>query len=133
MSATSFLALDVDVESKSELSTLILALDSWVFPVAVDFRDGVYRATLELRDGAPAPELAIGRFLSFIGSLPAPALSSWLTADRRVFNVGIQAGSEHSTEFVFSPALLRLVADSQAQLMLTIYGLRGAEVELSGD
>ena len=43
MNATSFLALDVDVESKLELSTLILALDSSVFSVAADFCDGVYR------------------------------------------------------------------------------------------
>lgn len=124
---THFIAVDIDVESQSDPSPLATGLGAGAFLINSDSRDDVHRGTFEL-DGSPSDaEEAIRRFISLLERLPADALGVWRGAQRRTFNVGVQAGASHSYELAFSSDLLRVAAEWGAKLVITVYGARPAD------
>lgn len=117
-----FLTVDLEIESYDELQPLALAfgeeaLELYCGPVKSHFR-AVFEVAGDLRD----PDSLIQRFCFLVESLDRAALGLWKRAFSRVFDIGYESGSDH-TSFVsdIRPDTIEEVAKIGASIRVTIY------------
>jgi hypothetical protein len=69
-------------------------------------------------------ETDVRRLIKLISALKGAARRSWRTAERRVFDIGIQAGSDKRPfeEVRLSVPTLRAVSELVVQINVTVYG-----------
>lgn len=117
-----FLNVDLDVESSEDLAPLIAALE----PHACSMERPPGRASFELNQpvSPTTPEPLVVAFVQAVSSLPPPIRAIWDRAARRTFDIGIQSGRRPLQEaHRLSPETLRLAADVDAEIAVTVYGL----------
>ena len=128
--ATSFLNVDLDIWSNEPMGPLVRALGRDIFDLHVGPEGAGYSAHLEV-SGSIARGGAEGRIREFvrrIEALPARARRLWDGAQRREFNIGIDAGWKPRVfELKLKPATLRQAALVKAAIVVTIYAVREDE------
>ncbi|MBV9829306.1 MAG: hypothetical protein JO001_27120 [Alphaproteobacteria bacterium] len=73
-------------------------------------------------DEPPSVDRTIRAFASLISTLPPEAMSIWKRLDRRIFDIGIQAGcNPRSTGFTVSNSAITLLHDLDAEVVFTVY------------
>jgi hypothetical protein len=117
-----FLNVDLDIHSRSKLKPLVNAMGKTVDVLHLGRDQGVYQAHLELPGVHRSADATIKRFCKLIQSLPPPAAKLWDKADKRGFNIGIQAAIRpHAFEIVLAPATIRIASSLNARIVVTIY------------
>ncbi len=114
---TSFLNVDLDLESSENLASVAQALA----PDAYSLERPSGMASFEL-EGVTDPDMAILRFAELVERFSAEVRAAWDRCTRRTFDVGIQAGSEpHASSFRISANALRAAAQIGAEIAITVY------------
>ncbi len=119
---TSYLNVDLEVGSRSELSPLIRSFG------AINLFSGRtprgHVATFEVTGLSRSPVSTLRGHIRRIRRLRGRARHLWQTAVRRDFNIGVQAGRKpHAFELVLTPATVRAVAGVHAGIVLTVYAV----------
>jgi hypothetical protein len=120
---TTFLNVDLDIYSKSDLDPLVTALGKKVLVCYVGLDRRTYVAHIELASGNPkSADAAIRRFCVLIGALPKAARELWDTAKTREFNIGVQAATQpYSWEMALSCETVEAAAKLKARIGFTVY------------
>ena len=121
---THYLNVDLEISGRRDLQPLVDALAPHAFPLHVGFHNGRHRAALELSATFnKTADATIQRLAAVVKSLPRGARQRWKDAERRDFNIGIQAGHQpYSFECPVGNAALRAAAALGARLVITVYG-----------
>lgn len=123
-----FLNVDLDLHAPDGLDAIVAAFDG----VAMDLHDGDYPRPLgddhasfeviHIDHETATPESTIAAFCDAIESFPADAKQQWTAASERVFNIGIECGSEPYHQIWRLPAeLVKRVAALGGVIELTVY------------
>ena len=125
--ATTFLNVDLDIYSKSNLQPLLAGLGRRIL-VLHKGRDGkIYRAHLELARTPKTADVAIRGFATLIRALPKHERRLWNSATVRCFNIGIQAATQpYSYEIPLARKTIEVVSWLQAQIVVTVYAAEAA-------
>jgi len=119
---TTFLNVDLDVLSRSNLQPLVTVLGHRTFALHVGRDKHTYRAHLELSRDPKNPDAAIRSFVALIRALPKAERKLWDTAKVRDFNIGVQAAMQpHCYEIPLARETIEAVSTLRARLVLTIY------------
>src|SRR5258708_38519155 len=121
---TSFLNVDLDIYSKSNLQPLVTAMGKKVHVLFVGRIKRTYQAHLELRESglSESADSIIRGFCVLIRALPKAALELWNAAKVRDFNVGVEAAMQpHSHEIALASKTVRAAAEVNARIVLTVY------------
>ena len=119
---TSFLNVDLELRSASDLAPLVKALTRSTLPLHVGRLRRSYRARLCLRRQPKSPSDAIQGFIRAVSKLSPNHKTAWKRASLREFDVGIQAGLEpRLSEWALDALTLRQVAVLGGQVRLTLY------------
>jgi hypothetical protein len=94
---TSFLNVDLDIYSKSNLEPLVEALGDGVFVNYVGREKGRYSAHLSRASFGRSADSLMGELAHLVKKLPRHVKRLWDSAASREFNVGIQAGKKPSS------------------------------------
>ena len=124
-SVTTLLNVDLDIWSITPLDDLLRSFGRRVFVLHTGKEGRRYAAHLELaRDGASRGADALIRdFVALVRGLPPKGRALWNRAQRRDFNVGIQAASQpYSYELPLEVSTVRAAAAVNARIVFTIYG-----------
>lgn len=125
---TTFLNVDLDISSRSDLAPLVVALGRKVIPLYVGREGRGYSAHLELARVPKDANTAIQRFTTLVRALPADARALWQTAATRDFNVGIQAALHpHAYTHALAPDTLSAAASLNARVVFTVYAAEGRD------
>jgi hypothetical protein len=121
---TRYLNVDLEITGRRDLQPLVDALTPHAFPLHVGFRHGRHRAALELSATAnTTADATIQRLAALVNGLPRGARQLWKDAERRDFNIGIQAGRQpYSFECLVGNDALRAAAALGARVVITVYG-----------
>jgi hypothetical protein len=119
---TTFLNVDLDLLSRSNLQPLVTVLRHRTFALHVGRDKHTYRAHLELSEAPRNPDAAIRSFAALIRTLPKAERKLWDTARVRDFNVGVQAAMQpHCYEIPLARETIEAVSTLRARLVFTIY------------
>jgi hypothetical protein len=120
----SFLNVDLEIFSKSDLKPLVAALGNkiMVHYLGREFRKN--KAYLCLAGPQPkTPELGVIRYCKLIQKLPPPERAIWNAAKSRSFDIGIEAPKRETYYwFAVGPDAFRAAAEVGAQIAVTVYG-----------
>ena len=122
---TTLLNVDLDIWSNSPLDDLVRAFGRRVFVLHAGKKGRRHAAHLELaREGASrGADALIRSFVALVRRLPPKGRALWNRAQRRDFNVGIQAASKpYSYELPLEAGTVRAAAAVNARVVFTIYG-----------
>jgi hypothetical protein len=120
---THFLNVDLDLFSKSNLQPLVTAMGNKVLVLFIGRYKRTYRAHLELTGLSKNADSTVRSFCTLIRRLPSAALKLWDGANRRDFNIGVQAGLKpDSYEIPLATDTLIAASKINARIVLTIYG-----------
>ena len=126
---TTFLNVDLDLYSRSNLEPLVAALGQRVFTLHLGREGQTYSAHLELSRKPRTADRAIRSLAALIHTLPKAERRLWDTANVRDFNVGVQAALQpHSYEIPLAYETLKIASALKARIVFTIYA---AEVRKS--
>ncbi|QDT37132.1 hypothetical protein [Stratiformator vulcanicus] len=125
-----FLNVDLDVVSTRPTAPLTKSLDGIAYPLHETASDGQYLASYELTE----PEKRAGtefnaeqmvlEFCDAIAALTGDALSVWVLASKKEFNLGFDSGLHpRNLQWSLQPETLQRVADVDAALVITIYAV----------
>jgi hypothetical protein len=121
---TQFLNVDLDVFSKVPLDPIVDAFGKKVFVLHAGKWGRRYSAHFELTDsgrGQQGDQL-IRRFVELVKRLPRRARRLWNEADRREFNIGIEAAVRSQIfELRLQPRTLEAVARVGGRIVVTVY------------
>ncbi|ASP37933.1 hypothetical protein CHH28_04235 [Bacterioplanes sanyensis] len=104
MNESSFLNIDLDLESEHDLRPLAQAWGDDVCVFRLDNDDGVWRGSFETME--EDAEQIIDKYHQLVTKLSPPLRALWDSAHQRVFDIGFQSGAE--------PRLYRSVLSAQA-------------------
>jgi hypothetical protein len=119
---SSFLNVDLEIFSKSDLQPLVVALGSniHVHYLGMEFR--LFKAYFDLSQQPKTPESGILRFCKLIQKLPPSERAIWNAAKSRSFDIGIEAPSHGSHYWVaVGSEAIRSAAEINAQIAITVY------------
>ncbi len=137
-----FLNVDLDILGNGELAALGEALEHRSVVLFAGRAGRKFRVSIETGRTYLSPESTIWGLLRLMASLPLPLQTIWARAHSRTFSIGYSAGSEleeyHQTkpnsgvwkrkgpllaqhQAIFSPRLLRALADVDARIETIIY------------
>jgi hypothetical protein len=126
------IAIDLVVRSRRSLARLVPALPRAYQPLG---QNGQAVAGLIVLNGWPARdvETALRRLLGRLEPLRGQAKREWVSAYRRVFDIGVQAGGERPPfeELRITPNTLGRVAALGVQLHVTVYPPEPAASEVA--
>ena len=121
MTRAEFLNVDLDLFG-GELAEVIAALEPGAFVLHEERDASPAMATLELDGDPQSLEDAVAGFADLVEKMPASAPASWDGCERRVMNVGIQAGDDpHQATFALSKDALARLVNMHAELLFTVY------------
>ena len=119
---TTFLNVDLDLFSRSDLQPLVTALGRKVHILFVGRDTQTYRAHLELSRDPKSVGVAIRRFAALISKLPRMERKLWDGAKVRDFNVGVQVAMRpHAYEIPISIEAIEIASTLKARIVFTIY------------
>ena len=121
--ATHFLNVDLELVTRADVDALLAHWGSLVM-LRDSVEDGTRTIWIELEEDRRAVEPTLDAFLSLVETLPDSLQRMWDDCDVRCFSVGIQAGtSPHAEVFSIASGTLRRIADIQASVVFTVYGV----------
>ena len=119
---TSFLNVDLDIYSKSNLERLVEALGDGVFVNYVGREKGRYSAHLSRSSFGQSADALMGELAHLIKKLPRQVKRLWDSAASREFNVGIEAGKKPSSHVILiTEKTIKLVAALKGGIAITTY------------
>ena len=120
---TTYLNTDLVIDSQEDLQALLDELDDKVIILFHGPFSGTHRAVMELSyDSTAGPEEAVNGFCALIENLSPSAKKVWDTSDKRVMDIGIEAGeSPRPFALEMSSSALRRVAALDGSLMISVY------------
>jgi hypothetical protein len=120
----SFLNVDLEIFSRSDLRPLVAALGSRVMVhyLGMEFRK--HKAYLCLTGAQPkTPETGVLRYCKLIQKLPPKERALWDTAKSRGFDIGIEAPKRDTYYWAaVGSEAIRAAAEIGAQIAITVYG-----------
>ena len=120
---SSFLNVDLEVFSKTDLQSLVAALGSKVHVHYLGMEFGLFKAYLDLAVQPKTPELGILRYCKLIQKLPPTARAAWNAAKSRSFDIGIEAPKRGSHYWVaVGSDAVRAASEVGAQIAISVYG-----------
>ena len=120
-----FLNVDLDLESVTELRSLVLALGGSVIQMHSSRTGNRYGVRLELSRQPKNPAQAITRFAKAIAGMSRTHRQLWGRIAVKEFDIGIQGGDEpNSMEWVLEPAAVEAAARLGARIRITVYSPR---------
>jgi hypothetical protein len=123
MEKTSFLNVDLDIYSKSDLAPLVHALDKKVSVLYLGREKRLFSTHLELSSHRKNADETIRTLVRLVAALASPARKLWDSAIGRTFNIGIQSGEAPDYfQLALSPATLRDVSSVKGHIIITVYG-----------
>lgn len=126
---TEYLNVDLEIWARRDLQPLVDAFGDRVKALHVGRIKGRHFAGLELAAMTKTTDLTIRRLAVLVDSLPRGARRIWDGAERREFNIGIQAGrNRYGFRCVVGPQALRAASDVAARLVITVYGSEVGEL-----
>ena len=124
--ATTFLNVDVEVESRADHDPLVAAMAHGALAIGRYRRGGQHCVRFELNISPRSPDHGIRAFSSLLESLPAPARKLWRAARRRDFDVGVQGSRRSHPEIIeLSPETVQLAAKLRGRIVITVYPANG--------
>lgn len=119
---TTFLNVDLDLQSRYDLQPLIEALSPVIEPLGVWQTGRTHCAFLELVRQPKNADSAIRKMAGVINGLPRAKRKLWDATKSRIFNVGIEAGMTQGTYVEdVSPETVTLVSKLGAHICFTVY------------
>lgn len=119
---TTFLNVDLEISSRSDLQPLVTALGDRAHNLFVGRIKRTYRAHFELLRHPRNADLAIRGFATLISTLPKAERKLWDTAKTRDFNIGIQTAMRpRAYETLLSSEAITTVSMLKARIVFTIY------------
>lgn len=121
---TSFLNVDLDIWSRTDLAPLVAAFGNRVIVLHVGLEGRRHCAHLELAGGSTrgTADSLIQKFVVLIRALPRSARQHWRTASLKSFNIGVQASTH---PFIYDlhlkPETLRGAACIGAAVTFCVY------------
>ena len=122
-----FLNVDLDIESPSGFD----AINAGFKGIACDLHEGMpvrpdpHRASYEVetdQERLPSPAARIEAFCDAIESFPLDARRQWDAATQRVYNIGINSGTEpYHKNWTLPQSLVQRIARVGAAIELTVY------------
>ncbi|MGH9905690.1 MAG: hypothetical protein ACRD8U_08940 [Pyrinomonadaceae bacterium] len=119
---TTFLNVDLDIYSKSDLEPLVRAMGRQISIMYVGREGRSYSAHLEIAGLPRNADSAIRRFAKLINKLPQAERKLWDTARVRDFNIGIQpAFRPRSYELALAAQTIETISALGARVVVTVY------------
>ncbi len=121
---TQYLNVDLEIGSNHPVDALCRELTLELFEL---FRgrldeDHLERAHYETRACDPTPSDAIRGLVEVLDGISPAARRCWRAADKRDFNIGVQAGFQRNCfELAIDPAVVRDVTRLGGRIVLTVY------------
>lgn len=124
MSEIQFLNVDLELESKQDISTLVADLKKHATVLHYDKDEYRQLARIEASAEISSPDKAINHICELIESCSRNALKQWLSCSRRTFDIGFESGSSPKcfNQALQADTLLRISAIG-AGIEITIYPL----------
>lgn len=120
--STEFLNVDLDLYGRYDLEPLAAAFGRNVVVLFAGREGRAHSAHLELARAVGGVDARIRRFCKLVGLLGRADRKLWDSANRRDFNIGIQAGEQpFSSEFAIEAETVKAVAEIGARIVLTVY------------
>jgi hypothetical protein len=120
---TEFLNVDLDVVGGEDLTPLVQAMGARILSLYCGKLKRGYVARMELARQPKTADEAIRKLTALIARLPTSSRRLWNGARIRDFNVGVQSGQKPwCSEFPIRPETLRLAAQLEARVVMTVYG-----------
>lgn len=121
MSTIEFITIDLDIASNNDISSLVEELSTHtIFMHYEVYNDGSHNASFESHKGTI--EDIIDDFYTVIKNLRPTSKIMWDKCFKRSFNIGFNSGLEpYSIQSSLSNELLRMIADVEGSLEITIY------------
>ncbi|WP_042150313.1 MULTISPECIES: hypothetical protein [unclassified Pseudoalteromonas] len=122
MSEIQFLNVDLELESKNDISVLVGELAKKAIVLNYDKDDYRQSARIEADTDIKTPDQAINHLCEQLESCSRNALKQWLTCSKRTFDIGFNSGTKPKcfNQAIKSDTLLRISA-IDAGLEITIY------------
>ena len=119
-----FLNVDVDVFGAFDRAPLLEAFGDDIDVLHDGEREpGVPVLSFELSTASPTLPGVISELVALVRALPDEARAAWNLANRRVLNVGIQAGLDpRCSEWTLSVEMMAALVEVNAYVTLTVYG-----------
>ncbi len=129
MSDIQFLNVDLDIQSRHPLTSLLRALGDDVLVLHQTPAHGLYSASLEAAECTGDActgdaETTVNTLCDILEQLPEEARESWRTCCTRVFNIGYASGQTpgtHTFQSPLCPQTVARVAQLGAGITITIY------------
>ncbi|MEO2269071.1 hypothetical protein [Pseudoalteromonas pernae] len=122
MADIQFLNVDLELESKHDISALVADLDKRAVVLHYDKDETRQLARIEAKSDAMSPDKAINELCEIIESCSKAGLKQWLSCSRRTFDLGFNSGHSPKcfNEAISADTLLRISAIG-AGIEVTIY------------
>ena len=124
MSEIQFLNVDLELESKQDISVLVADLKKVATILHYDKDEYRQLARIEVAGEITTPDKAINHLCELIESCSRNALKQWLSCSRRTFDMGFESGTSPKcfNQALHADTLLRISAIG-AGIEVTIYPL----------
>lgn len=124
MADIQFLNVDLELESKHDISALVGDLEKRALVLHYDQDETRHLARIEAKEDNATPDQAINALCELIESCSKAALKQWLSCSRRTFDLGFNSGHTPKcfNEALHADTLLRISAIG-AGIEFTLYGL----------
>jgi hypothetical protein len=122
MSEIQFLNVDLELESKQDISALVDDLKKNAMVLHYDKDDYRHLARIEDNDDVVRPEKEINHLFELIETCYKNSLKQWLSCSKRTFDIGFNSGAEPKcfSHPISADTLLRISAIG-AGIEITIY------------
>ncbi|EGI73805.1 hypothetical protein PPAR_a0927 [Pseudoalteromonas paragorgicola KMM 3548] len=122
MSEIQFLNVDLELESKQDISLLVADLKKVATILHYDKDEYRQLARIEATGEVSTPDKAINHICELIESCSRNALKQWLSCSRRTFDIGFESGTSPKcfNQALDADTLLRISAIG-AGMEITIY------------
>ncbi|MEJ6474952.1 hypothetical protein [Pseudoalteromonas piscicida] len=122
MSEIQFLNVDLELESKQDISALVSDLKQNAIVLHYDQDDFRQLARIEANTSELTPDKAINQLCELIESCSKAALKQWLSCTKRTFDIGFNSGKSPKcfSQALHADTLLRISAIG-AGIEITIY------------
>lgn len=119
-----FLNIDLLLVGRFDRGPLLAALRDDVFVLHDDAKfEDEDCLILEVQEPGLDLSSTLARLVKWARGLPPSASRSWAAASRRIFDIGIQAGTKpHESHWSISPEQIDALAKLRAEIVLTVYG-----------
>lgn len=122
MSEIQFLNVDLELESKNDISVLVDELAKKAILLHYDQDDYRQSARFEADSDIKSPDQAINQLCELLETCSRNALKQWLSCSKRTFDIGFNSGTNPKcfNQAIKSDTLLRISAIDEG-IEITIY------------